>query len=168
MCDVVKWSCMPGCYATTSRGCTTDWYTVRTDNEIVPCLSPTVVCIYVVWTALKWFSSIVDWFAYSTVQCTGPVFPGCLPVAQCGSRRCGDSVHVWGWSLLRSKKGLQTLTMCGVLASSLIVNTHTYQQCEIVKMGPTSPEAHMAMCAATYIRFKGGDDTAVNTEWNVV
>ena len=51
------------------------------------------------------------------------------------------------------------LTMCGVLAtvaSSLIVDTHTYQQCEIVKMGPTSPEAHMAMRAATYIRFKGG------------
>ena len=70
-------------------------------------------------------------------------------MAQCGSRRCGDSVHVRGWSLLRSKKGLQTLTMCGVLASSLIVDKHTYQQCEIVKMGPTFPEAHMAMCAAT-------------------
>ena len=63
---------------------------------------------------------------------------------------------MWGWSLLRSKKGLQTLTMCGVLASSLIVNTHTYQQCEIVKMGPTSPEAHMAVCAATLGSRGGG------------
>ena len=88
-------------------------------------------------------------------------------MAQCGSRRCRDSVHVWGWSLLCNKKGLQTLTMCGVLASSLIVNTHTCQQCEIVKMCPTSPEAHMAMRAAT-LGSRGGDDTAVNTEWNVV
>ena len=46
-------------------------------------------------------------------------------------------LYMYG-SLLRSKKGLQTLTMCGVLASC-------------------------------YIRFKGGgDNTAVNTEWNVV
>ena len=82
------------------------------------------------------------------MQCTGPVFPGCLPVAQCYSRRCGDPVHVRG-SVQRSKKGLQMLTMCGTLASSLIVNTHTYQQCEIVKMSPTSSEAHIAICAAT-------------------
>ena len=58
------------------------------------------------------------------------------------------------------------LAMCGTLASSLIVNTHTYQQCEIVKMSPTSPEAHMAVCAATL--DSRGNDTAVNTEGNVM